>query len=390
MTATPGGDTISVTGGDLAAAAASCTVTVDVVGAAPGAYVNGPANVTTSLHPPAEAGFEVVSPSLSLEKSVDATSLVVGSTATYTLVATNTTRTADGDAAAGISLTGVTIADTEFQGASGLALSCDKASPVTLAAGESLTCTAPYTVTQADLDRGTLNNTATATGTTATAATLTATDTAHLTGERRHELALTKTADPLDIDGDAVMGAGDQIQYGFEVRNLGNVTVDALSVEDRLLTERGIAVACDHGTLAPGQASRCSAPRYTITDADAAAGKVTNTALAHATSPLGPVSSEPDTVVVPLSPHAVTVEIEKVGLGASPGDRTRLEGAGFALTPISDASAAGAATVALREVETGLFRAEDLTPVTTGSRRPAPPTATACSRTPWPSPSTPT
>ncbi|MCS5723885.1 hypothetical protein N1028_08405 [Herbiconiux sp. CPCC 203407] len=52
VTAAEGSSTISVTGGDLAAGTASCTVTVAVVAAAGGAYTNGPSNVTTVLNPP--------------------------------------------------------------------------------------------------------------------------------------------------------------------------------------------------------------------------------------------------------------------------------------------------------------------------------------------------
>ena len=54
-----GASSIVVSGGDLAAGAASCTITVNVVSDTPGTYVNGPANVSTVLNPPENASLVV-------------------------------------------------------------------------------------------------------------------------------------------------------------------------------------------------------------------------------------------------------------------------------------------------------------------------------------------
>lgn len=67
----------------------------------------------------------------------------------YTLTATNT---------GNVTLTGVSITDPMLG-----TLDCTQ--PVTLAPGESLVCTGTYTVTEADLDTGQIDNTATTTGT---------------------------------------------------------------------------------------------------------------------------------------------------------------------------------------------------------------------------------
>ncbi|MEZ5191695.1 MAG: hypothetical protein R2734_03700 [Nocardioides sp.] len=71
-----------------------------------------------------------------------------GDTISYSLVVTNT---------GNVTLTGVTVTDPTVG-----PVSC----PVTtLAPGVSVTCTATYTLTQADVDAGHVANTATATGT---------------------------------------------------------------------------------------------------------------------------------------------------------------------------------------------------------------------------------
>ena len=112
------------------------------------------------------------SPGLTLEKVADKTTVSrVAETITYTFTATNT---------GNVTLTDADITDP-LPGLS--ALSCQSpvgtsvTTPVTLPPGAVLECTATYAVTQADLDAGAVNNTATATGTPPTGPPLTPTDT---------------------------------------------------------------------------------------------------------------------------------------------------------------------------------------------------------------------
>lgn len=69
ISATPGTNTITITGGDLAAGQTSCTVSVNVVATTEGAYTNGASNVaTTGLVPPPDATLQVRNPRLTLRK----------------------------------------------------------------------------------------------------------------------------------------------------------------------------------------------------------------------------------------------------------------------------------------------------------------------------------
>lgn len=69
ISATPGTNTITITGGDLAAGQTSCTVSVNVVATTEGAYTNGASNVTTTgLVPPPNATLQVRNPRLTLRK----------------------------------------------------------------------------------------------------------------------------------------------------------------------------------------------------------------------------------------------------------------------------------------------------------------------------------
>ena len=89
-----------------------------------------------------------VTGALSITKSTTTTSYsTVGTVVTYTLVATNT---------GGVTLTDVTITDPNA--------TVGACAPVTLAPGESLTCSATHVVTQNDLDQGAVVNTASVTG----------------------------------------------------------------------------------------------------------------------------------------------------------------------------------------------------------------------------------
>ncbi|RKT35947.1 LPXTG-motif cell wall-anchored protein [Microbacterium sp. AG1240] len=75
--ATAGSGTIAASGGDLAAGAVSCTVTVNVVANTPGTYVNGPSNVTTVLNAPENATLVVEAPArLTILKNVTGRAIV--------------------------------------------------------------------------------------------------------------------------------------------------------------------------------------------------------------------------------------------------------------------------------------------------------------------------
>ncbi|QCW27309.1 DUF11 domain-containing protein [Lysobacter enzymogenes] len=152
-----------------------------------------------------------------------------------------------------------------------------------LAPGQSLTCTANYTVTQADIDAGKVVNIASATDGTTTSAT----DTVEITATRNPGLGIDKST---TSTGYAVVG--DSLNYTYRVTNTGNVTLTAaISVSDDKTPVTCPALPA--GGLAPGQTLTCTAS-YTVTQADIDAGSVTN--IASATD--GTTTSATDTVVV--------------------------------------------------------------------------------------------
>ena len=98
----------------------------------------------------------------------------------------------------------------------------------TLAPTETTTCTAVHTVTQADLDAGTVTNNATADGTPAGGTLTPATDSATAHATQTPALTLAKTASPLTY-----AAVGDVITYTYVVTNSGNVTLSGpLTVSD--------------------------------------------------------------------------------------------------------------------------------------------------------------
>ncbi|WP_410624941.1 hypothetical protein [Amycolatopsis sp. cmx-8-4] len=227
------------------------------------------------------------SAALALAKSADpGTVTAAGGPVRYSFLLTNT---------GNVTLKDVTVTEGDFSGSGTLsAISCPAggaAVPV-LAPGQAVTCTADYTVTQADLDAGRITNSATAVGTppgdlpTAT----TPPATAVVTAGGGATLQLVKSVEPATVDG-----AGHTVTYRFTVTNNGNRTITSVGVRETAFTGTGTvsAIACPSDTLAPGQAVTCTAT-YTLTQADVDAGSVTNTAVATGKPPQGdPVTSGP-------------------------------------------------------------------------------------------------
>ncbi|WP_274626754.1 DUF7507 domain-containing protein [Arvimicrobium flavum] len=205
--------------------------------------------------------------------------LDLGETISYSFLVTNTGT---------VTLTGVTVTDP---------LVTIVEAPQTLAPGASFTFTANYTPVQADIDAGSVTNTATATGTPPPGLTppVSPPSTAVVPPQQTPALTILKTGTLNDLDGDGLLDLGETISYAFLVTNTGTVTLTGVTVTDPLVT-----IVEAPQTLAPG-ASFTFTANYTPLQADIDAGSVTNTATATGTPPPGltPPTSPPSTAVVP-------------------------------------------------------------------------------------------
>ena len=155
--------------------------------------------------------------------------------------------------------------------------------PGNLAPGASQTCTAPYTITQADVDAGSVMNQAFADngGLTSTPVDVT------VTGSQTPSLGFDKRGLTANFDS-----VGDVLSYEFDVENTGNVTVTNISVTDNLVG----AVSCPQTSLLPNASMVCTAS-YTVDQDDIDNGSVLNSASAEGNDPSGgPINSDPDSV----------------------------------------------------------------------------------------------
>ncbi|WP_198032569.1 DUF7507 domain-containing protein, partial [Aerolutibacter daejeonensis] len=185
------------------------------------------------------------------------------------------------------------------------------ATPGTLAPGGTVTCTATYTITQTDVNAGSVTNVATASSNFNGAPVTSNQDDATVTATRTPVLTLDKRL----VSGAGFDSVGDVIQYAYDVTNSGNVTITGpITVSD----DKIASVTCPAGDLAPGAMVTCTAS-YTVTQADINTGSVTNIATAAGSFNNQPVTSNPDTVTVEaLQEPALT--LAKAAVSGDPYD----------------------------------------------------------------------
>ena len=228
-------------------------------------------------------------PAIQLVKSGELTGAdSAGSVIEYSFVATNT---------GNVTLNDVVIADP-LPGLSELAYTWPGDAGV-LAPGDSVTATATYTLTQSDVDAGTVMNTATAEGVPPTGDPVTDSDTHTEPVAAAPNLVVSKTG---ALDGAAAVG--ETATYAFIAENTGNVTLTDVVIVDPLrgLSDLTYSWPGAGGVLAPGEQVTASAT-YTLTQADVDAGAVVNTATAEGTPPNGPdVVTPPAEHEIPLDP----------------------------------------------------------------------------------------
>ena len=134
----------------------------------------------------------------------------------YTVTVTNT---------GNVTLTNITVSDPLVTN-----LVCDKD---TLVPGDHATCTGTYAITQADIDRGFVDNTALGTGTPPTGDDVSDTGSAHVPITQNGGMQVGKAiSSTVDRDHNGAISTGDDIVYGITVTNNGNVTLTGVTVSD--------------------------------------------------------------------------------------------------------------------------------------------------------------
>ncbi|MBW6481056.1 MAG: DUF11 domain-containing protein, partial [Bacteroidales bacterium] len=200
----------------------------------------------------------VLAPSIEISKTADPTTYnTVGDVINYTIVIQNT---------GNVTLSNIVVTDP---------LTGLNTTIAMLAPGASQTFNESYTITQADVDAGSVTNTASAEGEDTNGDLVSDNDSATVTAIQNPEITVTKTADPSTYDA-----ADDIITYTITLTNDGNVTVYNPAVSDPQATTGPDYVSGDtngDGVLDVGETWVYEAT-YVITQADIDAGSFTNTA----------------------------------------------------------------------------------------------------------------
>jgi uncharacterized repeat protein (TIGR01451 family) len=206
-------------------------------------------------------------------------------------------------------LSGVAVADRLVAPAApAVSVSCPAS---TLAPGASMVCTSTaYAVTQADVDAGSVGNTATASGTapggtvvtTPRASTLTPTLVAPGLSVHKEVSAIT------DANHDHLTEVGDTLQWTFALRNTGAVTLNGVTVPVHSELARTDGGGTGSGQTAPPTAASpttsappttaTAAPTTTATAAPTTTSATTTAAASTMTSPPATPTSQSSTPVV--------------------------------------------------------------------------------------------
>jgi uncharacterized repeat protein (TIGR01451 family) len=341
ITAAVGSGAISGTG-NLASGMTSCTFTIPVTSTTAGTYTNGPTNMTeVGLNPPgpgAAVTFNNPAPSLSLVKSAspsDAASFVVGQNITYSFVVTN-----DGN----VPVSGIAITETAFSGSGTLSTPVCPGGAV--APGDSVICTASYTVTSADVLTAGVTNSATASGT-PSSGTVPVSPVASFTVPAAQAPALTIVKSVSPTTATAV---NDSVAYRFAVTNLGNVNLSGATIDETAFSGSGAApvASCPPGTIVPGQTVICTAT-YVLTQADVDLGSVGNTATGSALPANGPaVTSPPSSALVTIAANPALTLVKSA-------DHTTISGVGQTINYAFTVTNTGNVTASNVEIIEGTF-----------------------------------
>ncbi len=281
-------------------------------GGVPGSVDSPPSTVVVPQKP---------EPALTLVKTAFPTTVsAAGKTVTYSFLVTNS---------GNVTVSDVAVFESSFTGTgTPSTITCPIAAAVVLP-GAHITCTATYRVTQADIDAGSISNTATASGLDPSYDPVTSPpSTATVLSTAASKLGLVKTAHAVDVNKDGSIDAGDRIDWTLVATNLGATTISRLVVTD----PSAGSSTCASTRLTPGASTHCTVAPHTVTATDVTAGRVINTAIATGTvMGTSPIRSARARAVVDVHAPAVVVH--------HPPSPPTVPFTGFALRPVLETAA---------------------------------------------------
>jgi len=263
----------------------------------------------------AETGF-TIDAELSLSKTAGAPSIGLGSNSGATDAGDTIAYSFDVTNSGDVTIDSIVINDAgpAFNGVSGSGvLSTINCPLTTLVAGQMTTCTATYTLSQADVDNAIIGganaveNTASASGDDPNDAGVDSSDeTANQTIAADSSIEITKSAGAPTIANGAdatIVDPGDTITYQLMVDNTGNTTLSSVLISDSIATVTCPATTTlgasfvNDGTaqLSVGDGIICTAV-YVLQQTDLDNGGVQNTADVASTDPTGALTNDDDTV----------------------------------------------------------------------------------------------
>ena len=262
---------------------------------------NNPPNVGGTLTATSTATVEAtLSPGVTIAKSSTSGNYdQQGQIIRYNYVVKNT----------GNDVLNITVTDDKITG-QGHSVMCPSGTDVvSLEPSMSVTCYADYTVQLADVNGGSLTNTATASGVNPNdpqQKTVTAQSKVTLTALQESGLSVLKTASNSQGPITTYNMQGESITYTYKVTNTGKDTISNIAVTDDKIS----GTICTIPSLDPGDSASCTAT-YIITLADMNNGSLTNTGIAKGVNPIGtPTSamSPPVTLTANLFPSIIMVK----------------------------------------------------------------------------------
>ena len=228
-------------------------------------------------------------PAISIAKSASISSFsTAGTLVTYRYTVTNT---------GNVTLRGVSVTDSL-----GMRVTCPL---TTLVPGQAMQCTATRRITQADVNRGRVTDTATVT---TTSPRLRAGASLTIPAVRRPAISISKTGNRLTFSQ-----AGTPVRYFYTITNTGTVSLHDIRITDNRLGQ----ITCPRTVLAPGERMICKAS-HVINPLDVRLGKFTDIATVTGIAPNGTAvtdlatftlvkSSIPGPVVPPVKPPTIPV-----------------------------------------------------------------------------------